>query len=359
MSLLKPIEAGSGYLKANLYGEAGSGKTTLAVKLAIGTRKLFGLTGPIVFFDTENGSPWVSEWVGKETGVPMLGIKSRSFDDLKAVVGESISIGAAALIVDSVSHPWDELQQTYLKSINEERRRSRLNSLDRLEFQHLNALKIMWGAWTNLFLNSPLHIVTCGRLQNKWKMEENERGKRELVNVGTKMRAEKEFGYEASILVEMSCEAVMDGNRVTRNIHRAFVEKDRNQDPATKMDGKTFDDPSFDTFLPHVSTLAPAKHVPIAMERESVVVVDEQGSLEWQRERRQREIAMEEIAAELDKCGLGGTSADAKTKRPALLELCFGTASKTKLEGTNSDALRGGLAKLREEIAKMKPIKEA
>jgi hypothetical protein len=75
-------------------------------------------------------------------------------------------------------------------------------------------------------------------------------------------------------------------------------------------------------------------------------------------ERRQREIACEEIAAELDKAGLGGTSADAKTRRPRLLEECFGTASKTALESMKSESLREGLAKLRIRLSEMAEVQK-
>lgn len=358
MSLLKPIDSSTGYLKASIFGEAGTGKTTLGINLLLGTRRTFDLKGPIVFLDSENGSPWAAKRVKDETGLDLIGLKTRSFDDLKATVAEAISIKAAGFMVDSISHFWDELNATYLKSINQERRASRLSSLERMEFQHMARLKLMWAEWTTMFLNSPLHMVTCGRSQNEWAFEEDERGKRQLVKTGTRLRAEREFGHEASILIEMTSRQEMDRDRTTKVIHTAFVEKDRNQGPTTLV-GKSFDEPTFEDFRSHVQTIVPGMHSPVDASRESDIKVDADGNGEWQRERRQREIAMEEIAAELDKCGLGGTSADAKTKRPALLELCFGTASKTKLEGTNSDALRGGLAKLREEIAKMKPIKEA
>lgn len=355
--MLKPIDAGTGFLKASVFGEAGTGKTTLGVSLLLGTRRTFGLKGPIVMLDSENGSPWVSKRVKDETGLELIGLKTRRFDDLRPAIKECIEIGAAGLMVDSITHFWDELNVTYLRSINEERKRSRMSSLEKLEFQHLAKLKIMWGEWTTAFLNSPLHIVTCGRSQNKWAFEEDERGKKQLVQTGTRLRAEREFGHEASILIEMTSSQTMDRDRTTSVVHTAFVEKDRNQDPATTLVGKSFDQPTFKDFMPHLATIVPGSHKPVD-ELSSKIEVDAEGNSRWQQERRQREIALEELAAELDKVGLGGSSAEAKSKRPLLLEKCFGTASKTKLEGMDSVLLRDGLAKVREEIAKMKPVEE-
>lgn len=352
--MLKPLDPGTGFLKASFFGEAGAGKTTTATKLALGTRAYFRLDGPIVFFDTENGSPFVAKWIKQETGLDPLGVKSRSFDDLKKIVPDAIEAKASVLIVDSVSHCWDELNATYLRRINEARAQARKSKLDRLEFQHLNTVKTMWGEWTSLFLNSPLHIITLGRLQNKWEMEENDSGKKELVKVGTRFRAEREFGHEASILVAMTSEQEMDEDRTVRVLHRAFVEKDRNPDPKTTLVGKSCDDPGFEFFRPHLETLTAGMHSPIDMSRTTPIVVDEQGNAEWQREKRDREIAIEELQAQLDKAGLGGTSNEAKASRARLLEECFGTAAKTKLENTRADALRGGLAKLRVRLDEIK-----
>jgi len=354
MSLLGPIDPGAGYLKASIFGEAGAGKTTTATKLAIGTRRHFNLPGPIVFIDTENGSPFVSKWIEQETGKPLIGVKTRSFDDLKAATAEAMTIGASVVIVDSISHFWDELGTTFLKRVNDSRRANRLQTLAKLEFNHLNELKTMWATWTALFLNSPVHIVTCGRLQNKWSFEEDERGRKQLIKSGIRMRAEREFGHEASILVSMSSEQEMDGNDVLRVIHRAFIEKDRNTDPKTSICGKTFDDPDFKDFLPHLETLVPSKHAPVDTSRETKIEVDEAGNADWNREKRDREVMCEEIAAALDMAGIGGTGNEAKTLRPKLLEECFGTASKTKLENTRADVLREGLAKLRIRLGEIK-----
>ena len=352
MSILKPIDAGSGFLKVSIFGEAGSGKTTTAVKLAVFARKHFNLAGPIVFIDTENGSPWVSAWVKRETGVEMVGVKTRAFSDLLAATREAIEIGASILIVDSATHFWQELNATFLKRINDSRRANRLQTLDKLEFQHMNAIKEEWGKWTALFLNSPMHIVTCGRLQNEWEWETNEKGKKELVKAGVRFQAERQFGHEASILVEMESEQVLEGSVVVKVIHRATVLKDRNMDVQTSLVGKTCDHPDGTFFLPHLETLRPATHTPVS-ERETPVQVDEGGRVDWQREVRERDALLEEVAGELDKSGLGGTSSEAKTKRPRLLEECFGTNSKTRMEGMRSGELREGLARLRVRLGEM------
>lgn len=355
MSLLKPAEKKAGYLKAAFIGLAGSGKTYTATMLALGVRKHFGLSGPIAFFDTENGSPFVASHVEAETGQPLLVVKSRSLDDLKTTVRECIEAGVSVLIVDSVTHVWREVCDTFLARLNETRRANRRPVADRLEFSHWNSIKSpeMWGGWTDLLLNSPLHIIVCGRLGYEYDFEENAAGKKELVKTGVKMKAEGEFGYEPSLVIEMTANQVMENGEVVRITHSALALKDRTVDPRFNIAGRESDDPGFDFFLPHVQGLDPAAHAPVDTSRRTEVRIDEAGSGEWARERRAREIACEEIAAELDKAGLSGTANEAKAKRARLLEECFGSASKTALENTKADVLREGLCKLRVRLAEI------
>lgn len=358
MSILKPIEAGSGFMKVSIFGDAGSGKTTTSVLLAIYARKHFQLSGPIVFIDTENGSPWAAPTVERETGQKMIGVKTRSFDDLKSAVTESIQMGAACVIVDSATHFWQELNATFLKRINDSRRQSGMQKLDRLEFQHMNAIKEMWGVWTSLFLNSPIHIITCGRLQNEWEMETNEKGKKELVKTGVRFQAERQFGHEASMLVEMEPEQILEGNRVVRVVHRATVIKDRNMNPETTLVGKTCDDPTGAFFLPHIETLRPAKHDPVDTSRETSIQVDEAGRADWQRELRLRTAHIEEMSGLFDAHGFGGTAGQAKEMRAKLAIECFGWTSGTKLESMPSETLRAGVEKLKVRLAEIAGAKE-
>ena len=353
MTICKPIEAGSGFLKASIFGAAGSGKTTTAVKLALGTRKFLGLKGPLYFFDTENGSPWAAKAVMAETGLDLVGVKSRSFDDLVEFLAEAQAAGASVAVVDSLTHCWEELNATYLRRINDARRADRRTPIDRLEFQHMAAIKQMWGRWTAAYLNSPLHVVTCGRVANEWEMQDDERGRKQLVKTGVRFQAEKQFGHEASILAEMESVETLDGDRVSSVTHRIFVIKDRNMDPATSLVGRSCDDPGFEFFAPHVAVLTGA-HAPVDVGRETAINVDAEGNSEWQRERRAREIVLEELRAALDVAGHGGTSGDAKKARAELLLECFGTASALAMESIKSETLRQGFARLRERLAALK-----
>lgn len=355
MGLLKA--AGEpGWLKAGFLGFPGSGKTVTATRMAIAARREMGLDGPIAFFDTEDGTPFVADMVQRATGRAMGVVKSRSLDDLKATVKECIDGGVSVLVVDSITHVWREVCDTYLRRVNANQKARGRDPFEKLEFQHWSAVKgpDLWGGWTDLFLTAPLNIVICGRAGYEYDMERDERtGRRDLIKVGVKMRVEGEFGFEPSLVVEMDAEQVMNGDRVTRIDHNALVLKDRNPDAATSLVGKTFRDPTGEEFLPHVRMLRPKAHVPLDPSKASNIVIhnvarDPAHAAELAR----REEIMEEVGAALEAAGLGGTGNEAKQGRSVEVLAAFGTGSKTKMEAMPSAELAAGLARLRESLAK-------
>src|SRR5207245_10121603 len=185
-----------GHLKAGFFGYAKSGKTFSATLLAIGTKKHLNLPGPIAFFDTEGGSGYVAEMVREQTGQDLLGVRARSFKDLMAFARDCTEANVSVAIVDSLTHVWREIMDSYLIQLNEKRRERNFAPLLKLEFSHWSSIKSLWGAWPDWFLNSPLSVIVCGRAGAIWEFEKDvETGKRELIKTGTKMKAESEFSF--------------------------------------------------------------------------------------------------------------------------------------------------------------------
>ena len=118
MNLLQKLGTGQGYLKAGFLGFPKAGKTYTAVELAIGTRALMSETGPIAMFDTEGGSEYIHLKVQQATGMDLIGVRSRAFDDLIAAGQECQKEGVSVLVVDSVTHVWRELCDAYLQKVN-------------------------------------------------------------------------------------------------------------------------------------------------------------------------------------------------------------------------------------------------
>src|SRR5262249_18314729 len=266
MGLLTALGTGQGYLKAGFVGFAKSGKNFTAIELAVGVRKFFKLKGPIAMFDTEGGSEYVAPRVQRETGTALVGVRSRSFDDMVRFGEECVREGVAVAVVDSVTHTWRELCEAYLKQVNERRARYAkekhwvFKPQRSLEFQDWGTVKGLWNdRWTQLYLNAPLHMIIAGRAGYEYDFTETDDGKKELVKTGVKMRTEAEFGFEPSLLVEMERTQTPTG-KGGFTIHRtATVIGDR----FGVLDGKTATDPTFTFFLPHVQLLTPGAHAAV------------------------------------------------------------------------------------------------
>src|SRR5262245_40908061 len=119
MPLFQPAENTSAFLKMGLMGFAGSGKTKTSAVTAIGlvqymqARGLAELAGrPVNFIDTETGSDWVKPDFDRAS-IPLQIAKTRAFADLLTAVRES-EPSASVLIVDSITHFWKELCDSYV-----------------------------------------------------------------------------------------------------------------------------------------------------------------------------------------------------------------------------------------------------
>lgn len=353
MPLLQVIEDRPGFVKATLQGPQGSGKSRTAVELATKTHELFHSKKPIAFFDTESGSDYLVDLITQRTGLKPLRVKTRAFSDLLGVVKECQDGASDVLIVDSVSHCWRELQDGYMRKINEGRRFPK----NRMDIGDIMGVKKLWEPWPDIFLNSAIHIVCCGREGNEWGHEENEEtGKRELVTVGKKLKCEGEFGYEASLMVAMSIEQIAagvvkkkGGERERRNrqlVNVATIIKDR----FDVMNGQAFEFPTGDTFMPFLSKLNPPAHAPVDVSTKTHSTMPEMTEDGHLRIKRERTIALEEIVGELTRVWPGQSAKD-KACKAAATERAFDTRSWTRVEGLSLERLRAGLAKVREIVA--------
>lgn len=333
MGLLGELGKGQGYLRAGFLGFQSSGKTMTAVKLACGLYRHFGLKGRIAMFDTEGGSEYIAGIVKRETGQSLLGVKSQSFQDLMDMKEECLSGGVEILLVDSVTHIWREICDSYLEHVNADRAKRNMSPRTKLEFQDWGPIKKKWADWTMSYLNDPLHMIICGRAGFEYENEKNEEtGKRELIKVGTKMKTETEFGFEPSLLVEMERVEIHDEHTV-KTVHRATINKDR----FDVMDGLTCDDPTFEFFLPHISRLKPGAHSEIRQQR-TPMTIDEQGRSDWERLKNRRVKAWEEIENGL---AILYPSSQGKDKQARFLiyQALTGTVSETKIQGLPPEQL--------------------
>lgn len=315
MTLFRKAEVTSAFLKMGLMGFAGSGKTFTATETAIGLVRYMRELGiphgdrPLFFLDTETGSDWVKPRI-EAAEIELFTAKTRAFSDLLLAVKESEK-NASLLLVDSISHFWKELCESY----------QRQKKRNRLQFEDWNFLKSEWGKFTDLFVNSGVHIILCGRAGYEYDYFEDDAGKKQLEKTGIKMKAEGEMGYEPSLLVLM--ERKMDVEE--KNTWRVgTVLKDR----STLLDGQEFTNPKFVSFLPHIKCLnlgGQQLGVDTSRTSDHTIPPDERDN-----RRVQRKIVLDEIEALLVLHHPGQTAAEKKAKAD-LIRKHFNSTSWTEI----------------------------
>lgn len=347
---LTNLGGGAGYAKPGLMGFAGSGKTFTAVLIACGIRDQLGLKGPIAMLDTEAAAQYVAPRVKEATGLDLMGVQTRVLKDAIDFLKECQKQGVAVAIVDSVTHLWREVCDSYLKQINEVLRAKGKNERTRMEFQDWAPIKAKWEEFSNLYLNIPMHTIIAGRAGYEYDYQEVNEGsdRKELVKTGVRMKTEGEFGYEPSLLIHMErIQTDATGKLQNKITHRATVIKDR----FGVLDGKECDNPTYKFFKPFVDRLTPGAHVEVPIGGQTDLNVNDSGDAAWQAERRLRTIYCEEIQGHLLMAFPGQSAAEKQTKAAIINEL-FKTFSWEKVQVMDSGALKAGLDRLPDVIAK-------
>jgi len=331
------------YAKVGLYGNAGSGKTYTASKIAIGLHQYAKLEKPVGFFDTEPAASYVIP-LFEAAGIEFLVYdESRALQDLMAFMNEAEE-ACSVVIIDSITHVWRDAQESYLNKVNDGRKKKGKYPLTALEFQHWRPIKAAWAEFTDRFLSSKVHVIVCGRAGSIYEFQDKDdgSGKKELITTGTRMATEKELGYEPSLLIEMISDRE-DG----KIINTALIQKDRSD----KLNGQVIRYPDFQKLEPHFAFLnLGGEHHKSMNQRDSKELFTEEGDENWQAEKRRREMWCEEIKALLVRHNMDGTSNEAKKSRADLIQRIFNTGSWTKIEGMDSDAIRDGFERMKIEL---------
>lgn len=322
MGLLKEAKMTQAFLKAGIYGDAKSGKSYTASLVAIGLHKLIKSDKPVAFFDTETGSEYVLPTLFEPSGVKLFSCKSRAFADLLTVYKECVDGASDIVIIDSISHVWTEIQRAYKLKYK----------LDYIEMQDWQPIKENWAAFTDDYLNSKIHVIVCGRSKDMYEQQINDKGKAQQVVVGTRMATEKNLAYEPSLLIEM--EKVLD-KKTGFITPRAWILGDR----FSQIDGKVFDKPTFETFMPHIGMLnigGTHEGIDVASSSQNLFAVDNDNNrYEYN---KKKAIALEKIEAEMDLRFPSRTDAG-KQKRLNVCKEIFGTFSKVEIEAMRLEVL--------------------
>jgi len=303
----EPAKNRQAYAKVGMYGEEGSGKTYTAMKLARGIVDFLGKAAKrrVHMVDSEVGSDYIAHHFAA-AGVEFQVEKTRALKTLLERTEESIGV-ADVLIVDSMTHFWEKIIEDYLAEVN---RKPAL-----MQFQDWGIVKPRFHEFNELFLNSALHIIACGRLQYVYEYQKSETsGKKELVTTDTKMKAEY-FGYEPSLSIYM--DRVPNHDRAKAIINRAIVIKDR----FDLLNGMVFDYPTFDNFKPFFEKLnIGGEHYGANVEDNSrEMFTEDADKSEYWREAKAKQLR-EEIPEQLKALSPGSTDA-AKIARGDIFEI--------------------------------------
>jgi hypothetical protein len=339
-----PLENTRPYFKAGFMGFAGSGKTRTMGLVAAGLHERIDSKKPVVYFDTERAASHMRELFASY-GIQVLVRQSRSLADLKEAMKRCRDGASDILIIDSLTHIWKAFVEAYrLKT-----------KRGRLEFQDWGIIKPAWEAeFSDPFVRDPYHCMFTGRAGFEYDTEVNETtGKRDMFKSGIKMKVEGETAYEPDMLVLMEHQEDVLGNE-KRVWREATILKDR----STRIDGRTFKNPTFEDFAPAIDAiLANPSKAKQAPERDAAALIKTEE--DRQTFGRERDICLEEIKGIIEGAGLGGHGGEAKARKVQAFEAAFGTSSWTKISSMMPSDLRDGAAKLRFAIAAQSPIAPA
>ncbi|MEU1778158.1 ATP-binding protein [Streptomyces abikoensis] len=173
-----------------LQGISGSGKTWTGLALAAGLGDRFAV------IDTERGA--ASKYVGiNNIQFDVLQMSRYDPRDLVKALGAAAKAGYPTVMVDSLSHFWKGTDGT-LEQVDRAKSRYGGNS-----FGGWKEGTPIQNAMIDALLAYPGHIVVTMRSHTEWVLQENDRGTREPVQVGTRAEQRKGVEYEFDVVGAM------------------------------------------------------------------------------------------------------------------------------------------------------------
>lgn len=350
---MQPASDGSSAVKAGLFGDSGAGKTLTAGLLGIGLSVKLHNHAPICMADGEDAAKFLKPICDVEQ-VPLFVIPSHSFIDMRDGLHEAEERGCCVYLVDNYTASHQELTEAAKAAWHVEGRQ--------MPYPLREALNQEWAAWVRSFRASPLHVLLNGRLGYTWDEVEDEAGDPRLVKLDTKMRGERDMGYEPDLLVELDAirtKLVRDRKTKTKSglmQHAAVILKDRWR----ILNGKTFLWPDINNykagnfesickdFWPHVERQVAGvarTSETAARDSRSLFAKPNGESPMLERSRRIKE-ALEDFEATLQILW-PGTTAQMKACHAAAIEAAFGERSWSRIQTLTVEAIESGASLLR------------
>ncbi len=189
MSGFKKATKKQAKLRLAVFGPSGSGKTFSALRIAK------GMNGKTAVIDSERGS---ASKYSDRFDFDVLELQPCNIDNLVKGIGDAEEAEYNILIIDSLTHAWQEL----------------LEEIDKLANAKYKGNS--WGAWNegtpkqkklvNAILNYNGHIIATMRSKTEWTIEQTQSGKTKPVRVGLAPEQGKGIEYEFDMLMEITPE---------------------------------------------------------------------------------------------------------------------------------------------------------
>jgi hypothetical protein len=189
MTMFSPAQRTETRLRLAIDGVSGSGKSFTS--LAIAT----GLGGPIAAIDTERGR--LSELAGifQFQHCRLSGHKAQ---DYIAAANEAAKLGAKVLVIDSLSHAWEELC-------------TEMEQLANARFSG-NSMRA-WGVgkpknrqFVDALFAFPGHLICTMRSAIEYAIEPDDRGRTQIRKVGLKPKQDRDIEYEFTMYASITRE---------------------------------------------------------------------------------------------------------------------------------------------------------
>lgn len=211
-----PATKSQSKIRAALYGPSGSGKTMTALRIAT------GIGGKIAVIDTEYGS--ASKYADRFT-FDTVKLTEPTVENYRKLIEEAGKAGYSVLIIDSMSHGWQEL-------LDEMEKLTKSQKYAGNSFRAWGEITPKQRDFVQTILACPCHIIATMRSKTEWAMEQDDRSKKtKPVRIGLAPEQGKGIEYEFDLLMVLSTD------------HTATIEKDRTghyQDKTIEKPGEDF-----------------------------------------------------------------------------------------------------------------------
>lgn len=188
MSVFQKATKKKSKLRLALFGASGSGKTYTALRIAK------GLGGKVAVIDSERGS---ASKYSDRFEFDVVELDEQRIENYIGYISEAEKAGYDVLIIDSMSHAWQELLQEVEK-------------IAQAQFKGNT-----WSAWSkgtpkqkslvDALLNFNGHIIATMRSKTEWVIEQSN-GKNKPTRVGMSPEQGKGIEYEFDLLIEITPE---------------------------------------------------------------------------------------------------------------------------------------------------------